>query len=174
MNLSIIKTERLELIPITEELCHAELSSPILLGTMLGSCIPHTWPPDLATKEVVYEFINLLTHSGGSRFFAYYWIKSDHYSSGQRVLVGSGGFILGDDNVPELGYSVLNEFRGFGYATEAVRAMIEWGFNFLDFPSIYAATFPEGIASKRVLEKTGFIFSGSGKEPGTIAYILQK
>ncbi len=173
MIFSKIQTERLELIPITEEHCNAELSLPVL-EVLLEARIPEAWPPELVTEGVVSEFIQLLTSPGGSRFFAYYWVKTDKHGSDKRVLVGSGGFMVGDDGVLELGYSVIGEFQGHGYATEAVRAMIEWAFTFFDNPSIYAATFPKSFASIRVLEKTGFMHAGPGRDPETIAYLLNK
>lgn len=55
----------------------------------------------------------------------------------------------------ELGYWLGVPFWGRGYATEAARAMIEYGFETLGLHRIYASYFPENIASGHVLRKIG-------------------
>jgi RimJ/RimL family protein N-acetyltransferase len=175
MNLIPIITQRLELIPITVELCKADLSSHQELGNLLCARIPGAWPPEQVTNETIQTFISLLQAQGGSRFLAYYWIKKPcGFPYGERTLIGSGGFIIGEDNVPELGYSVLEEFQGKGYASEAAREMIRFMFEDPGVSTIQACTYPNLISSIRVLEKNGFEFSGPGKETGTISYYLSR
>jgi ribosomal-protein-alanine N-acetyltransferase len=55
----------------------------------------------------------------------------------------------------ELGYWLGVPHWGQGYATEAARAMITYGFETLGLHRIYASLFPENVASSRVLEKIG-------------------
>jgi len=55
----------------------------------------------------------------------------------------------------ELGYWIAMSFWGLGYATEAARAAVEFGFGPLGLHRINAHYFAGNIGSKRVLEKIG-------------------
>lgn len=166
-----LHTKRLELIPITVELCNADLDSPDALAVHLKCHIPNSWPPALLTPETMNEFIDLLTLDGGSRLYAYYWVKRGN-TSHDRMLIGSGGFVQNNEGAFELGYSVLEDFQQQGYATEAVDAMIRWARKTSGLVCFKAYTFPSLIGSIRVLEKNGFIRDGIGSEEGSIAYRL--
>lgn len=56
----------------------------------------------------------------------------------------------------ETGYMLLPEFYGKGYAPEALKALLDFGFSTLGFHSIEAVIYPDNIGSQRVLEKCGF------------------
>jgi [ribosomal protein S5]-alanine N-acetyltransferase len=69
-----------------------------------------------------------------------------------------GGIGLGVDEAhqhAELGYWLGVPHWGQGYATEAARAMIRYGFETLGLHRIYASYVPHNVASGRVLEKIG-------------------
>lgn len=68
------------------------------------------------------------------------------------------------ENAVEIGYGVLPEYEGNGYTTEAVQAMTQWAFGNRDVIFVEAETDPENKASRRILEKCGFIPDGEGKE----------
>ncbi len=69
------------------------------------------------------------------------------------------------DGVVELGYGIAEEYRGLGYATEAVETILEWAFDQPGVTRVAAETEPGNDASRRVLEKCGFRPSGSmGRE----------
>ncbi len=55
----------------------------------------------------------------------------------------------------ELGYWVARPCWGRGYATEAARAVIEYGFSVLGLHRVYAVHFSRNPASGRVMEKCG-------------------
>lgn len=57
----------------------------------------------------------------------------------------------------EIGYMLLPDEQGKGYATESIKAVIEYGFNEINLHSIEAVIDPDNIASERVLQKIGFI-----------------
>ena len=70
-----------------------------------------------------------------------------------------------EEGVVELGYGIAEEFRGYGYATEAVETILEWAFDQPGVTRIAAETAPDNLASQRVLAKCGFLPSGiMGKE----------
>ena len=59
-----------------------------------------------------------------------------------------------------LGYWVAIELWGRGYATEAVRAVVDYGFRGLALNRVYAECHGDNPASRRVLEKAGMTFEG--------------
>jgi ribosomal-protein-alanine N-acetyltransferase len=67
-----------------------------------------------------------------------------------------GGVVVRVDNqTADLGYCFNPSIWGFGYATEAVRAMINFGFNKLSLHRIYATCAPENVASQAVMKRNG-------------------
>lgn len=56
----------------------------------------------------------------------------------------------------EVGWRLLPQFWGKGYATEGAKASLKYGFEILKLPQIAALTVDANIRSKRVLEKIGF------------------
>ncbi len=55
----------------------------------------------------------------------------------------------------EVGWHLRQASWGKGYATEAARAVIAYGFDTLQLPIIYAVVRPENIASMRVARRLG-------------------
>ena len=73
---------------------------------------------------------------------------------------------LSPDGTAEIGYGLLPEFRGKGYATEAVKAVVEWALGQPGVTAIEAETDAENTASQRVLAKAGFVPTGTRGEEG--------
>ena len=73
---------------------------------------------------------------------------------------------LSAEGIVEIGYGISEEYQNNGYATEAVKAILEWAFSHLEVNVVEAETDPENIASKRVLEKCGFALNGVIGEEG--------
>lgn len=71
-----------------------------------------------------------------------------------RAVLGGSGF-GGSARVAELGYSLGRAYWGRGYATEAVRAMLDHSRG-LGLSRLDAYSFVDNLASARVLEKAGF------------------
>ena len=67
---------------------------------------------------------------------------------------------------PEIGYGILEEYRGQGFATEAVRLAIGWAFQHSEITAVEAETDPENAASQKVLMKCGFRLNGEIGEEG--------
>jgi RimJ/RimL family protein N-acetyltransferase len=61
---------------------------------------------------------------------------------------------------PEIGYWLGVPYWGQGYATEAVRALIDHAFTELALERLEAGARVSNPASRRVLEKCGFQWSG--------------
>jgi [ribosomal protein S5]-alanine N-acetyltransferase len=56
----------------------------------------------------------------------------------------------------EIGYSLIVEARGQGYATEAVRALVDEVFTFTDLAEIQACCLPDNLPSRSLLARIGF------------------
>jgi RimJ/RimL family protein N-acetyltransferase len=65
-----------------------------------------------------------------------------------------------DDNDVELGYWLGTSYWGRGFATEAVRAVIDHAFGELEHATLQAGARVSNPASRRVLEKCGFQWTG--------------
>ena len=82
---------------------------------------------------------------------------------GTRELVG--GVTLrpfqGNPEVIDLGYVLAKPFHGRGYATEAVRTLVDHGFAERGMERCFACVFVGNRASRRVLEKIGFAHEGT-------------
>lgn len=61
-------------------------------------------------------------------------------------------------NYYEVGYRFIQRYWGKGYATEAARASLDYGFEELKLNEIYAWADAGNTASRAVLEKTGLRF----------------
>jgi len=73
------------------------------------------------------------------------------------LLIGNCGIRL-DDSTPrqaDIGYEFDSRYWNRGYATEAARAILNFGFAKLDLSRIYARCIADNIGSIRVLEKIG-------------------
>jgi ribosomal-protein-alanine N-acetyltransferase len=62
-----------------------------------------------------------------------------------------------------LGYWVGRPFAGRGFATAAVRALVTHAFDDLSLHRLEAACVPANLASRRVLEKAGFVLEGQAR-----------
>lgn len=75
------------------------------------------------------------------------------------AMIGWSGFKLMLDSVNghsgyyDLGYRFIRKCWGKGYATEAAKAMVAYGFNQLNLNSIYAIADVGNMESRKVLEK---------------------
>lgn len=64
----------------------------------------------------------------------------------------------------ELGYWLGVPFWGHGYATEAARALIDFGFGALGLNRIYAVHYHTNPASGRVMQRLGMTYEGTKRQ----------
>jgi [ribosomal protein S5]-alanine N-acetyltransferase len=82
----------------------------------------------------------------------------------------------------EIGYMLLPEYYGQGITTEAIKLMVDFGFNQMNMHSLEGIIDPANTASARVLEKNGFVKEAhlienefyDGKFLDTVIYSLVK
>ena len=79
----------------------------------------------------------------------------------QGVMVGRINLSALENNrkTAELGYRIGENVSNLGYASEAVKLVLEKAFTIYGLHRIIAGTATDNLASQRVLLKNGFIFS---------------
>ena len=125
-------------------------------------------------------------------FLAYYE-RGDRWGFWAAVEKAGGRFLgwfhlrphEGDpDDEPELGYRLIRDAWGQGFATEGSRALIEKAFADLGARRVHAETMAVHTASRRVMEKAGLRFVRAfvadwpvaieGDEHGDVEYALTR
>ncbi len=95
------------------------------------------------------------------------WIGGANTQAGERSflieyeggVIGACGLELRAD-LPEIGYWLGVSYWGKGFATEAVRALIDHAFDELGHEALVAGARITNPASRRLLEKCGFQWTG--------------
>lgn len=64
----------------------------------------------------------------------------------------------------EIGYMLLPEYHGKGIVSEAIKEVVNYGFEVMKLHSIEAIIDPENFASEKVLQKNGFVKEAHLKE----------
>jgi [ribosomal protein S5]-alanine N-acetyltransferase len=72
-----------------------------------------------------------------------------------------------EEGVYEVGVHLRRSCWGQGYAPEATRAVMEYGFNTLGVKALFAGHNPANAASRRVLQKLGFRYTHDELYPPT-------
>ncbi len=108
------------------------------------------WYPHSSISETCTYF-SIINYKYKKGLF-YDWGIEDKES---RKMVGTCGFtrINTPDNNAEIGYVLNPSFWGHGLASEAVKRVLEFGFDFLGFARIEARYIVGNAESVRVMEK---------------------
>ena len=143
----MIKTERLRIYPAAREQMEAFIAAET----------------DADLKTAYTEMLaGCLRHPDQWHWYAIWMIElRDGTHIGDLCFKG-----LGANGTVEIGYGVLEEYQGQGYAAEAVDAVVVWALDQPDVTRVEAETAPDNRASQRVLEKCGFLPSGTFGEEG--------
>ena len=73
------------------------------------------------------------------------------------TFIGAIGFVAETDGAPEIGYWLGRPYWDQGYATEALKTLIDHAFGTLGLDRLAARAVLANRASHRVLEKCGFV-----------------
>ena len=124
------------------------------LFAVLGDPVSMKYYPAAFTREDVRSWIERWRKSYAENGYGLY-----------AMVLKATGKVIGDcgharqevDGATEIeiGYHVLRELQGQGYATEAARACAEYGFNKLRAAKLISLIRPENLPSRRVAEKVG-------------------
>jgi ribosomal-protein-alanine N-acetyltransferase len=111
--------------------------------------------PLVTNKEQALEHINMIE----AKIIENEGINWAITIKGNPKLIGVIGHyrIQPENHRCEIGYMILPQYNGKGYVTEAIKVVLEYGFEVLNMHSIEAVIDPDNIASERVLQKNNFV-----------------
>lgn len=90
------------------------------------------------------------------------------------IIIGGIGFHgKPEHGRVEVGYDVASKAQAQGYATEALRALAGWALRQSEVEVVVGRTEAGNIASRRVMEKAGFIPSGGPDAEGLHSFELR-
>ena len=116
-------------------------------------------------KQAYTEMLEGSLSNSDKRIWYAIWNMELKDESG--IIVGDFCFKgLSDDGVIEIGYGLKEEYRHYGYMTEALKAITEWALSQESVKQVEAETDAENIASQKVLLQSGFISNGKMGEEG--------
>jgi RimJ/RimL family protein N-acetyltransferase len=96
------------------------------------------------------------------------------WDKNSKELIGIAGLrIMGTERRYELTYRLKSSAWGKGFATEAARALLDYGFNQLGLSEIAASITPDNEDSKKVARKLGMTYSGNDTILGVQAEIFR-
>jgi RimJ/RimL family protein N-acetyltransferase len=152
-----LRTERLRLRPV------ADADADALFALHSNAHVLRYWdsPPwtDRARADRFIAVCRQMAEDGtGAR------LAVDRSSDGE--FLGWCGLVRWnpDHRSASLGYCLAEAAWGQGYATEAARALLQWGFDTLELNRVQAEVDTRNAGSARVLEKLGFVREGTLRE----------
>jgi [ribosomal protein S5]-alanine N-acetyltransferase len=143
----VIETERLVLrrmIPKDED----------ALLSVLGDAVAMRYYPHAFSRDEVKQWIERWMTSYAENGYGLYAMALK--STGE--VIGDCGYARQDvegTTEIEIGYHVLRSLQGKGFATEAARACVKYGFETLGAKKLISLIRPENLPSRRVAEKMG-------------------
>jgi RimJ/RimL family protein N-acetyltransferase len=76
-----------------------------------------------------------------------------------------------DSKSAHVGYFIQKESWGKGYTTEALGLIMDFAFNVMNLRKLYTNVYEPNMASRRVVEKNGFLICGTKKKEHFIPYL---
>lgn len=121
-----------------------------------GTLLPYPYPNGMAEQWIADQ---ARAHEGGSA------VSFAITLAGDATFIGSISLdIVKTHRHGRLSYWLGLPYWNHGYATEAVNAVLAFGFEQLDLNRIYAPHFQGNDASGRVLQKAGMTYEGRMRE----------
>lgn len=120
----------------------------------------------MKTGEDADGFIDLAKKTAADADRRDYYMAVDAKTESGRVYIGSVS-LMGDEECAasaELGYFYHRDVWGKGYAVEAARLLVDFGFRKLGLHRVWGKCHSENAASARVMERLGMRFEGTLRE----------
>lgn len=157
---SILETERLRLVPVTLAMVEAVLADDIARAREeIGAVLPNPWPGRALIERAFCASVEAIRRDPEARLWGDRIALS---RDAEPRLIGSVIFHGRPDRegVVEVGYGVEAGSQGKGYASEALRAQVEWALTREGVRCVRATTPPWHQASIKVLERAGMQHCG--------------
>lgn len=136
-----------EFLPSDEEAVQAYASDPVVTRFLL-------WGPN--TVDDTRAFIAESIENSRDPRRTIFELAVVHNES--QTLIGGAGLSVTGSEEGALGYVFNRDFWSRGYATEAAKALLQFGFEQLGLRRISATCDPDNVASATVLTKAGLQF----------------
>ncbi|TCZ79900.1 N-acetyltransferase [Paenibacillus albiflavus] len=127
---------------------------------------------DYCSDSRMTQYVTWQTHTNLEETLSFIQLVENLYLNGEVAplgiedkqtgkLIGTCGFVNWNMNHAraEVGYAIASPYWGRGYMTEAVQALIQFGFD-RQLVRIEARCHPDNIGSSRVMEKCGMTYEG--------------
>ena len=115
--------------------------------------------PAYKTKEEVTKLLGtfIRNYQSGCHF------RWGIFEKASGECIGQTAYFLVDtgNNFAEIEYCIGKAFQGKGYATEACKAVIDYGFDKIGLNKVQICVRPANVASNKVIDKCGFTYEGT-------------
>ncbi len=146
-----INTPRLTLFPLTLPIIEAAMSGRATLERVLPVRPHDGWPgPDFK------DILPLVAESLRADPSYSQWVRLIAHRA-DNVAIGTIGVkeLPDSTGTVEIGYDIVPDYQGHGYATEAAKALIGWAFSQPGVKRVVAECLSDNVASAHVLQKAG-------------------
>ncbi len=163
MSRIILETQRLILKSLGPD-----LSEPLLQFRIRNKDFFRPWSPAYAEDYFTIEYTSknaafIEAETESRRTIKFVLFKKED----QTNIIGSvslSNIIMGPFKSCFMGYRIDEAENNKGFATEAIREVIRYGFEELGLHRIEANIIPRNAASIRIADKTGFTYEGLSKK----------
>ena len=131
------------------------------------------------SDPLVTQYLNINTFKNIEQSFSMIRLLNSLYSKKEGIrwsivtkkdnaVIGTCGYNnhVKKSSRGEIGYELGKEYWGNGYATEAIKEILKYGFKTMNLNRVEAFVVPEAISSINLLKKLGFKKEGLLKEYG--------
>ena len=135
----------------------AENLAAIADNKIIADNLRDMFPNPYSLDDALQWLSSVIAHEGPIRYFAI---------TVEGRLAGSIGLTPKSDiyrKNAEVGYFLAPQFWNRGITTRALLAITDYAFRTFDIVRVYAEPFADNIASRRVLEKAGYIHEATFK-----------
>lgn len=154
-----IQTPRLDLVPMTPDILRALQEGDFGRVAEIGQL---SAPPEWVGGELLLKLrLEQLAKDPGEQP----WLQRMMVLRDTRVMIGHIGFHAppGSEDLAEVspgavefGYTVFDAYRRRGFASEAIRALIDWASSEHGVTRFIASIEPDNVASMNLAHKFGF------------------
>lgn len=147
-----IKTLRLHLIPCDADILSSAIEGNESLAAKLNVSVPEQWS-EFGVEALEYAREKLAESKREAGWWTYFPIHTE-----DNQLIGSGGFAgsPSPQGTVEIGYEIIEAYRGKGLATEMVKGLVRHAFEHKRVHTVIAHTLGKENPSTSVLRKCNF------------------
>ena len=161
----MIVSERLELVPMSREFLETLLDDRHEeAARVLGAAIPGDWPNRHDAGFLRFRLRQIHADAEAEQWLVRAIVLR---ADPGRPMIGHIGFhgkpglnAAKNPDAVEVGYTVFESYRGHGYATEAVRALMRWATEERGVRHFVASVSPTNDPSLAIVRKLGFVQTG--------------